>query len=985
MALPQMNDHVRTEAFSNDYERVLPAHYRLIRMVGRGGMAEVFLAEDRRLERNVAIKFLNSEFRQDPERMRRFHQEARAASALAHPNILIIHDIGENEGVQYIVSEFVEGETVTARNARNRLSILESVEIAIQVASALAASHGAGILHRDIKPDNVMVKKDGTVKVLDFGLAKETHRGSAEAFGLDDKTLDRISTSPGLIMGTPQYMSPEQARGTELDGRSDVFSLGILLFEMVTGRPPFSGGTTADTIAAILTQEPRRIEEFVQDPPLSLIRVLEKALRKNRADRYGTMEHMLSDLNDLKRELMNPSLGAGITGGTEARHTRHDTVGARLTKRIVSSTWIPVVAVTIGLAVAAWWLYGFVGRSGVAEPSALTSVAITSWSSGPRELLMAAAFSQDAKMVAYGATTTGSTEIWVRPTNGGEPIQVTRNGLYNRYPVWSPNGQEIAFVTDRPGNSSIWRAPFTGGQSTLVLGEVKGNARPVIWGRDDKVYFQEGPVLSAVDVKTSTAEKVIDLSTDGIPARVIEISPDLSAIAYSFLDGQVWRVRTRTLASGKEIEIATADLQIDFLAWSQDGKNVVFSKDVNGFYQLFTVPAVGGSQPVQLTNGDLDFYVQDISADGKRILYGSVAEASDLWLAAPGARPAVVANDLASEYWADISPDGRSIAYQHVKYTGRFYSGSVAVKPLTGGESANFVSSLGFQPVWSPDGQWVAFSRINGRVTELWKVRPNGVGALKIAEGDIRRNDNTVTPYLMTRVSSLAWAPDGSSIAFVMTTDGQQELWSAAADGSGIRKRTEGSEKREFLGSPFWSHDGKIIAFESATAGVPAEQRRYGIRIHDIAGARVEQVYESKQSFRLLGFGQGGTSLLFARVADTSGTGAVSKSVDILSVPIAGGAEKKIATLENTYLANIHLCRDGRVVAFVTKEGDVTTLCTIPASGGSVQKILEENDPKIMFSSLALSNDGQSIVFGKQTRTNLLSMLVRSNPLDGEQ
>src|SRR5688572_22902736 len=213
---------------SNDYKRVLPGHYRLIDLLGRGGMAEVFLAEDTRLSRRVAIKFLNSEFREDPDRMRRFHQEARAASALNHPNILIIHDIGENEGIQYLVSEFIQGEPLSSRISRGKVPLPEAVDIAIQIASALAASHDAGIVHRDIKPDNVMLRPDGSVKVLDFGLAKDTGNFT-HAVDFDANTLDNVSTSPGLIMGTPQYMSPEQARGSQLDARTDVFSLGIII------------------------------------------------------------------------------------------------------------------------------------------------------------------------------------------------------------------------------------------------------------------------------------------------------------------------------------------------------------------------------------------------------------------------------------------------------------------------------------------------------------------------------------------------------------------------------------------------------------------------------------------------------------------------------------------------------------------------------------------------------------------------------------
>src|SRR5688572_7897419 len=252
-----------TQVFANDYQNALPGHYRVIELLGRGGMAEVFLAADQRLGRNVAIKFLNSEFRKDAERMRRFNQEARAASALNHPNILTIHDIGEKDGVQYIVSEYVEGETLGSRISRGKISLSEAVEIPIQIASALAASHKAGIVHRDMKPDNVMVRRDRSEKGLDSGLAQETGNDYSNMPDFDARTLDRISTAPGLILGTPQYMSPEQARGSHLDARTDIFSIGIILFEMVTGHSPFKGNSIADTIAAIVSKEPRRIEEYL--------------------------------------------------------------------------------------------------------------------------------------------------------------------------------------------------------------------------------------------------------------------------------------------------------------------------------------------------------------------------------------------------------------------------------------------------------------------------------------------------------------------------------------------------------------------------------------------------------------------------------------------------------------------------------------------------------------------------------------------------
>src|SRR5262245_42998306 len=240
------------------------ANYRIVSLLGRGGMGEVYLAEDKRLRRKVALKLLPAQFTNEAERVRRFEREAAAASATNHPNILTIHEIGEVDGAHYIVSEFVEGETLRALIKRGRLGISEAIGIAEQVAGALGVAHEAGIIHRDIKPENVMVRPDGLVKVLDFGLAKLTERTTA-ASEVDSQAeqIARLSTEPGVVMGTPAYMSPEQARGQELDARTDVFSLGVMLYEMITGRRPFEGATTIDVIAAILDKEPVALAHHV--------------------------------------------------------------------------------------------------------------------------------------------------------------------------------------------------------------------------------------------------------------------------------------------------------------------------------------------------------------------------------------------------------------------------------------------------------------------------------------------------------------------------------------------------------------------------------------------------------------------------------------------------------------------------------------------------------------------------------------------------
>ncbi|NNE98057.1 MAG: protein kinase [Pyrinomonadaceae bacterium] len=289
------------------------SHYKILSEIGKGGMGEVYLAQDTKLNRNVAIKFLTEEWSKDSDKLNRFIQEAQAASALNHPNIITIHEIGETDNTQYIALEYIEGETLTGR-LHKKLKFNEALDIATQIASALDAAHTAGIVHRDIKPDNVMIRKDGLVKILDFGIAKLTEKrhgeGETRRSGEEDKTLIAASpspsvpespnTTPGMIIGTANYMSPEQAKGESVDARTDIFSFGVLLFEMLAGHLPFEGKTPMEIIGAVIHKEPKPMDEEFPD---ELQRIISKTLRKDRDERYQTIKDLLIDLKDVKAEL----------------------------------------------------------------------------------------------------------------------------------------------------------------------------------------------------------------------------------------------------------------------------------------------------------------------------------------------------------------------------------------------------------------------------------------------------------------------------------------------------------------------------------------------------------------------------------------------------------------------------------------------------------------------------------------------------------
>ncbi len=275
-------------------------HYEIIEQIGAGGMGEVYLAQDKKLDRKVAIKILNDQFSRHESNLNRFIQEAKAASSLNHPNILVIHEIGESEDAYYIVSEFVQGVTLREHFKELPMNLSEVLDVSIQIAGALCAAHAAHIVHRDIKPENIMVRADGYAKILDFGLAKLVEQ---KVIGLEDETAKQNETAKGVILGTVNYMSPEQAKGERVDARTDIFSFGVLLYEIIAGRTPFAGNTMSETFANLINKEPQPLSRFAANVPDELERIVSKTLRKNKDKRYQTTKDLLTDLKSLRENL----------------------------------------------------------------------------------------------------------------------------------------------------------------------------------------------------------------------------------------------------------------------------------------------------------------------------------------------------------------------------------------------------------------------------------------------------------------------------------------------------------------------------------------------------------------------------------------------------------------------------------------------------------------------------------------------------------
>lgn len=354
------------------------SHYKILGSIGKGGMGEVYLAQDTKLNRKVAIKFLSDEFNRDSEKLNRFIQEAQAASALNHPNIVTVFGIGESEGIRHIVLEYVEGETLTSFLKKSH-KFRASLEIATQIASALDAAHSAGIVHRDIKPDNVMVRTDGLVKILDFGIAKLTEKPEPK-IEPEGETAVQVNTSPGMIIGTANYMSPEQAKGKGVDSRTDIFSFGVVLYEMISGSLPFDGESPLEIIGSILNKEPKPLTSG--EIPPDLVKLIGKCLRKDPDERYQTMKGLLADLREVKQELefqekldrtIQPERAEQDTQmfqATTASDAQHTTAAAgdndsiSIKRSSLGKVLIGVVAVLLiaAIGLAYWYLAGSGGK-----------------------------------------------------------------------------------------------------------------------------------------------------------------------------------------------------------------------------------------------------------------------------------------------------------------------------------------------------------------------------------------------------------------------------------------------------------------------------------------------------------------------------------------------------------------------------------------------------------------------------------------------
>jgi serine/threonine protein kinase/Tol biopolymer transport system component len=792
--------------------------YVIRSLIGAGGMGEVYLADDTLLRRPVAIKLLTADFALKDERLHRFEREAYAASSLNHPNIVTIHEIGADDGHHFIATEYVDGESLREHSRRSRMDSREITEVAIQVASALNAAHETGIIHRDIKPENIMLRRDGYVKVLDFGLAKLSDEGWTGDANAEAATQLMVKTEPGRVMGTIEYMSPEQARGREVDPRSDIFSLGIVLYELAAGVKPFAGETKSDTLAAVLTAEIIPLSERQPNVPAELNRIVSKCLRKDRDQRYHSAKELLVDLKGLRQELeFAAKMGRTVsTANVDSTPTQlsvaHSTHSVTNYPSTISELFIQEVKThprrsfaffaVVGLALIAagiglYKLIQLATRTDSFQNMRVAKLTTTSDVTQP-----GIAVSPDGKYVVYATKDAGDETLWVRHIATSSTVTVVPpvNGHYTGL-TFSPDGGYIYYtIEEKRDQPVLYKVPVLGGPRNKLIDDAAG---PISFSPDgSQITF----------LRNSGKSQLLTAKADGSEEKVISTLPverytyaawsprDKGIVVANVLSGE-GNNKTRLIAisvdDGKETPLGAEQwLNFSALTWLSDGSGlVVAARDLETkLAQVWLITYPDGKRR-RITN-DVNSYVgASLTADGKSLFSIQLARTTALWLAPNGDANLVkkITNDVGKDEGLsglDYTPDGKIV------YTVRLVAEQdIWMCDADGTNARQLTANAGrnFYPTVNPDGRYIVFvSDRNGR-NQLWRMDIDG------------RNPRQLTD--VEGVSErFSISPTDSAVFYPISAREGSTIWKMSIDGGTSEQITKVNSTR-----PQVSPDGKVL------------------------------------------------------------------------------------------------------------------------------------------------------------------------------
>ncbi|MGD9560786.1 MAG: protein kinase [Pyrinomonadaceae bacterium] len=913
--------------------------YEIRSRIGEGGMGEVYSAHDAELGRNVAIKLLPSEFTADPERTGRFRQEARVVSALNHPNIITIYEIGEADEGSFLATEFVDGRTLREVIKNESLTLPRVLRIVQQAANALFAAHEADIVHRDIKPENIMVRRDSIVKVLDFGLAKPNEEIILSGDSSSNRTL------PGTVMGSARYMSPEQARGHDVDGRTDIWSLGVVLYELLTGAVPFDGGTAADTLAAVIYKDPEPVGNLLPNAPAELQRIIRKALQKDRDERYQSVKDLALDVKDLLHELEhsnsgtraaiaasgpnfseNPTIihrtvsGSHPTGRTAVVTSYRSQRATRHTRKLYRWAAPAMVIVLLALGGYAFYMFGIAERPLAA--SAFIRPEISRISTDGRVQLPA--ISPDGKYVAYITGEFGSRSLVVRQLATDSIVTlVPPTNLNLRSVTFSPTGDYVYYGQASTDFSvyTLYQVPTLGGTPKKLIEDVDS---PITFSPDGKQF-------AFVRHRTDTNEDVVMIAN----ADTLELAPLVSSAETPY------------------------DFFVFGLAWSPDGERILSGagKRQSGFIASTDIVEISVAEKKVRPISRREFFtISNVTwfADGSGFLFSGREEQNgpnQIWRASyPDGDIEKITNDFNDYLEVSLSDDGRSLITIKGDTVSSVWLYSPASKKTTQltSDSRGLEGMLGlFQ---RHDGK-ILFTRNEGKESDLW---------ISDADG---KNPTALLAEPGVAMSPVE-TPDGKYLIFNLQKDKSAGIWRADADGSNAVRLTEADPNYSDF-SPQVTPDGKFVLFQRKSGN----DERLSLMKVPVAGGPVEMFYSAEEA-----------SLFHPRVSP-DGKWLAFTSFDVgtfrkrlLIASIQDGKFGKVEReLEYNLINQFTWSPDSKTLSVLTNRGGTMNIWRQPLDGSAPTQITHFTSGKIL--NFVWAADGKELIIARGNTNNDLILI----------
>jgi Tol biopolymer transport system component len=761
------------------------SHYRIIEKLGEGGMGVVYKAEDNKLRRSVALKFLPSYLTIDDDTKTRFINEAQTASALDHQNICTIYEIDENDdGQMFISMAYYGNETLKSKMAKGELTRGKSIDIAIQVAQGLGKAHEKGIIHRDIKPANIIVQEDGTVKIIDFGLSKL----------LSDQTVTKIDTTKGTVA----YMSPEQAQGKTVDHRADIWSLGVLLYEMLSSKRPFRGEIDQAVIYSIMNEQPAPLGSLLTGLPVQLENIVARCLEKEPAKRFQGVDEVIAELNQF-RGLQSPATVKRASAKTQSR------IPWRIRRTVSVGVLLTAIVFTI---------YFFSSRQEkpvrpIWKIKPLTSTVI--YEGAPT-------WSPDGSMIAYNVIV-GNADIYMKTSKGGNRNQLTNNPADDLNPRWSPDGSKIAFVSDRGSGTNVYWIPSSGGAERKIAETGLPYLErffAVLYSLGDLPWSPDGKQFLFPQMKSTGETAIWRVNIEAGDKTQLTYPPagssDLAA-SWSF-DGEliVFQHTDQTglsslwlmPAEGGEPTLLLGDQYNNFQpTWSSSNRKIVFVSNRAGHENLWDIDISSGELR-QLTSAPERILYPSISHTGQ-LAYSEFIHQADLYLlqldSGTDERLTFHSHD---NFNAHFSPDGKDLVYQST----RSGDHEIWLHNLTGVDEINLTNNpaIDIKPTWSPDGRQVVFLSNRDGAFYLWIMNTDGSNVHRLTEHPVPLPSNFWSYSLDVR-----WAPDGKAIGFIAQGSEGRALWIVERDGKNARAILVGAHSFD------WWKDSRHVIYNSVS------------------------------------------------------------------------------------------------------------------------------------------------------------------------